>query len=148
MNQVLGLLLLSFFITSILLVPFIDFLYKLKLRRREQITLDAFNKATPIFDKFHSWKKGTPVGGGLLIIPVVTVLTLWAYGLMGRLPKPWELFVLLFTFISFGLLGLYDDIKKTFKYKNEGFFGLRLRHKLIMQVIIAFIVSLVFYFQL
>jgi phospho-N-acetylmuramoyl-pentapeptide-transferase len=111
-NQALGLLLLSFFITSILLVPFIDFLYKLKLRRREQVTKDVFNQNTPIFDKFHSWKKGTPIGGGLLIIATVTGVTLWSYGLLAKTPKPWELFILLFSFISFGLLGLYDDIKK------------------------------------
>lgn len=148
MSQVLGLLLLSFFITSILLVPFIDFLYKLKLRRRDQETRDAFDDRTPIFDRFHSWKKGTPVGGGLLIIVVAAAITLWSYGLLEKLPKPWELFVLLFAFISFGLLGLYDDIKKTFGYKNEGFFGLRLRHKLFLQIILASIIGLVFYFRL
>jgi phospho-N-acetylmuramoyl-pentapeptide-transferase len=147
-NQALGLLLLSFFITSILLVPFIDFLYKLKLRRREQVTKDVFNQNTPIFDKFHSWKKGTPIGGGLLIIATVTGVTLWSYGLLAKTPKPWELFILLFSFISFGLLGLYDDIKKTFGYKKEGFFGLRLRHKLMLQILLGLIIGLVFYFEL
>lgn len=148
MSQILGLLLLSFFITSILLIPFIDYLYKLKLRRRDQETRDAFNNRTPIFDKFHFWKKGTPVGGGLLVIVVVTAITLWSYGLFEKSPKPWELFVLLFAFLSFGLLGLYDDIKKTFGYQNEGFFGLRLRHKLFLQLIIALIISSAFYFKL
>lgn len=70
-----------------------------------------FNKHTPIFDKFNSWKVGTPFGGGILIIIVVTLLTFWSYGVFGVKVKPWELFVLLFSFIGFGLLGLYDDIK-------------------------------------
>lgn len=147
MAQLLGLLLLSFFITSVLLVPFIDFLYKLKFRRKKQETRDAFNNKTPIFDKFHSWKVGTPVGGGLLIILIVTTLTLWAYGLFSQEIKAWEIFVILFTFISFGLLGLYDDVKKFFNGK-EKFFGLRLRHKLIIETTLAFIVGIIFYFIL
>jgi len=46
----------------------------------------------------------------------------------------------LFTFISFGLLGFLDDVKKTFVWKSENF-GLRLRHKLIFEIIIAAIIS-------
>lgn len=147
MGQLLGLLLLSFFITSFLLVPFIDFLYKLKFQRKKQQTRDAFNKKTPIFDKFHTWKVGTPVGGGLLIIPIVTILTLWAYGLLGHQVKPAEIFVILFTFISYGLLGLYDDIKKFFNGK-QNFFGLRLRHKFLIQFFLALIIGAIFYFVL
>ena len=148
MAQLLGLLLLSFLLTSILLVPFIDFLYKIKLRRQNQVTRDAFEKKTPIFDKLHRWKVGTPVGGGLLVIVIVTILTLWSYGLFGFSLKFWEIFLLLFTFISFGALGLYDDVRKTFGYKNDGFFGLRLRHKLFLQIFLAVIIGLIFYFKL
>lgn len=148
MAQLLGLLLLSFLITSILIVPFIDLLYRLKLRRKRQVTRDAFEKLTPIFDKFHGWKVGTPVGGGLLVIIVVTILTLWSYELFGFNPKFWEIFVLLFAFTSFGLLGLYDDIKKTFGYKNDGFFGLRMRFKLIVQILFSLVIGYVFYAHL
>lgn len=146
MSQFLGLLLLSFFLTSILILPFIDFLYKLRLRRQKQKTLDAFEKLTPIFDKLHGWKAGTPIGGGALVIAIATFLTLWSYGLLNLEIKPWEIVVLLFTFISFGLLGLYDDIKKTFR--NSGFFGLRLRYKLLIQVILALIIGAILYFKL
>ncbi|MBI3385374.1 phospho-N-acetylmuramoyl-pentapeptide-transferase [Candidatus Gottesmanbacteria bacterium] len=148
MAQLLGLLLLSFLITSLLLVPFIDLLYKWKLRRQNQETRDVFDKLTPIFDKLHGWKVGTPVGGGLLIILVVTIMTLWSYGLFGFTPKVWEIFLLLFSFISFGLLGLYDDIRKTFGYQRGGFFGLRLRHKLLFQIILALIIGILFYTKL
>lgn len=146
MAQLLGLTILSFFISGILLIPFIDFLYKVKLRRQKQKTTDMFNKRTPLFDKYHSWKVGTPFGGGILIIAVVSILTIWAYGIFGVDIKPWELFVILFTFISFGLLGLYDDIKKLVNKKN--FFGLRFRHKFIIQWVLALIIATVIYLQL
>lgn len=147
MAQLLGLTLLSFFITGILLIPFIDFLYKIKLRRQRQKTLDIFDKPTPTFDRFNNWKVGTPFGGGILIISIVSVLTLWAYGILSLNVKFWEAFAILFTFISFGLLGLYDDAKKMVSRK-KAFFGLRFRHKFIIQWILAFIVAYVLYKEL
>lgn len=147
MAQMLGLTIMSFFISGILLVPFIDFLYKIKLRRAQQKTKDPFNQHTPYFDKFHSWKVGTPFGGGILIIAVVTVLSLWAYGIFGIDIKGWELFVLLFSFIGYGLLGLYDDAKKLTSGENA-FFGLRFRYKFLIQWILAFIIAYVFYDKL
>lgn len=147
MEKIFGFAILSFFITAILLVPFIDFLYKLKLQRQLQVTRDPLNKRTIEFDKLSKWKVGTPIGGGLLIIFVVTLLTLWAYGLFRIQVKFWELFVLLFAFGGFGLLGFYDDMKKTFKTEGK-FFGLRFRQKFIIQWILALIIGVVFYFQL
>lgn len=148
MAQLLGLSILSFFITGVLLIPFIDYLYKIKFRRQKQVTKDVFNKRTPLFDKFHGWKVGTPFGGGLLIIFVVLVLTLWTYGMFGTPVKPWELFVIFFSFVSFGLLGLYDDIKKLVNGSKSTFFGLRFRHKFIIQWILAFIIATVLFVKL
>src|SRR3989344_8209749 len=122
MASLLGLSILSSFITAILLVPFIDFLYKIKLKRQHQTTLDPFNKRTPLFDKYNAWKVGTPFGGGILIILVVTILTFWSYGMLSTEVKNWELFVILFAFIGYGALGLYDDYKKLAN-KQSGFFG-------------------------
>ena len=109
----------------------------------------VFNKHTPLFDKYNSWKVGTPFGGGALIIIIVTALSLWAYGLFGVKVAAWEVFAILFAFISFGILGLYDDLKKLVDPKTRGaFFGLRFRHKFIIQWILAFAVALVLYFKL
>lgn len=107
-----------------------------------------FNKPTPVFDKFNNWKVGTPVGGGLLIIAVVSILTLWAYGILGVEYKPWQLFAILFTFIGFGALGFYDDMKKLVNGRKIAFFGLRFRHKFIIQWILALIIASVLYFKL
>lgn len=148
MAQLLGLVLLSFFITFILYVPFIDFLYKIKLRRENQVTKDPFNKRAIFFDKFHSWKVGTPFGGGALIILLVTVLTFWTYGIFNIQVNMWELFVLFLGFIGFGALGLYDDFKKLLNGRTKTFFGLRMRYKFLIQWGLAFIIAFVMYYQL
>lgn len=147
MERLLGLIISSFFVTALLIVPFIDFLYRVKLRRAHQATRDMFNKRTPLFDKFNSWKVGTPFGGGILIILVVTVCTFWAYGVFNIKVAPWEIFTLFFAFLSFGILGFYDDFKKLVG-SNEHWFGLRFRHKIIIQWILALIIAFVFYAQL
>ena len=149
MAQLLGFALLSLLLTSILIIPFIDFLYKVKLRRKHQNTVDLFNKPTPLFDKFNSWKVGTPFGGGLLIIIVVTVLFLWSFGILNIKINIWELFVILFKFISFGVLGLYDDVKKLVNGNSKlSFFGLRLRHKFLLQCALATVPAVVLYLHL
>lgn len=149
MSLLLGLLLFSWLIASILYVPFIRLLYKWRFQRMNQKTLDAFDKRTPIFDKFHKKKAGTPVGGGLLIILLTTILFPISMLLMKYFwvpitsvyPMASEIKILLFTFLSFGLLGLLDDAKKTFYFAPTGFFGLRLRHKLILEVLLAGLIS-------
>jgi phospho-N-acetylmuramoyl-pentapeptide-transferase len=139
-----------------LVVPFINLLYKLKFQRQKQKTLDFQNQRTPVFDKFHSQKSGTPVGGGLLIIASVTILFFSLFPLLRfsnifissnyRIDR--EIMVIFFTFIGFALLGLYDDILKFFGFKKTGFFGLRMIHKLFLQLTLSLVISLFVVFQL
>lgn len=142
MTQALGLAILSFFVTGLLIVPFINFLYRLKFRRQPQITKDMFKKPTPVFDRLHGWKAGTPVGGGILIIVVVLLLTLWAYMVLSVNIKVWEVFVLIFGLVSFGLLGLIDDFKKI-TYAKEAHFGLTFKYKFLIQWLLAFIIAFI-----
>lgn len=140
----------SFILNSVTIVPYINFLYQRKLQRKNQQTKDAFNKPTPIFDKFNQHKSGTPVGGGMLII-VNTVIVFFVFlalfffsgnKLIGNYPSvASEIKIILFSFIAFGLLGMYDDFAKIFLIKKEIFFGLRLRHKFILQIILALIIG-------
>ncbi|MBI4066819.1 phospho-N-acetylmuramoyl-pentapeptide-transferase [Candidatus Gottesmanbacteria bacterium] len=157
MGVLLGLLLFSFIINSIAFVPFINLLYKLKLQRRKQKTKDAFENPTPIFDKFHALKAGTPVGGGVLVIFSSVILFLLSFVLLYYFWIPIttiypnfgsEVKIILFAFIAFGALGLYDDIKKTFGTTYHNFFGLRLRHKLVLEIILAAILSFWLYTEL
>lgn len=149
MASPLGLLLLSFFITAVLFVPFIDFLYKLKFHRtNEQNRVDTQNHAASITAKLLSYKKKKPIGGGALIIAVTTILSLWSYGLLGIRAKPEELFIILFGMLSFALLGLYDDIRKNINREKIGFFWLRWRHKLVIEIILGLIVGFYFWWVL
>jgi phospho-N-acetylmuramoyl-pentapeptide-transferase len=147
----------SFFLHFVLIVPFIDFLYSAKFQRLKQKTKDPFNKPTPIFDKFHRHKSGTPVGGGILIL----FLTMLLFGLSFLIfyffdipvhvnyPSMFSVIkILLFTFVGFGFLGIYDDLTKIFFWKKEKFFGLRLRHKLILEIILALIIGYWLYVDL
>jgi phospho-N-acetylmuramoyl-pentapeptide-transferase len=48
----------------------------------------------------------------------------------------------------FSLLGLYDDVLKFFHFEKTGFFGLRMIHKLILQLAIALVTSFMIYYSL
>ncbi len=153
----LSVLILSFILTSITIVPFINLLYKLKFQRAQQDTRDAFGVLTPIFNKFHEKKAGVPVGGGILIIGVVSILFALLIPLIEKFGITVtsnykniqdEINILFFTFLSFGVLGMYDDIKKFFKFKTTGFFGLRMKHKMILEIALASIVSWMLYYNL
>jgi phospho-N-acetylmuramoyl-pentapeptide-transferase len=157
MTLILGLMLASFCLTAAIIVPFINILYKIKFRRLTQSeTVDAFGVLTPVFNQFHKHKAGTPLGGGLLVIVVVSLLFALIFPLVRFLgitithihPLMKEINVIFTTFISFGLLGLYDDTKKLFGVKKSGFFGLRMRHKFTIQLLLAGLIACLLYFDL
>lgn len=157
MTLSLGLLIASFLLTAAVIVPFINLLYRLKFQRlRQENTLDAFGHLTPIFNRFHKHKVGTPLGGGVLIISIVSLifslifplLSLFGITITSNFPLTHEVTIIFFAFISFGLLGLYDDLKKTFGVQRSHFFGLRLRHKLIIQLLLGLILGVMLYFSL
>jgi len=147
----------SLIIHFVLIIPFINFLYFKKFQRAKQDTRDAFNKPTPIFDKYHYHKMGTPVGGGMLVVIVTTFLSLFfllsfkLFGIQTHTNYPstiWEMGIILFTFMSFALLGVYDDLNKILSWEKKQFFGLRLRMKLVLEIILALMISLALYFAL
>lgn len=144
----LGFLIFSFLINSVLIVPFIDFLYKLKFTRRVE-----GGKKKSLFDKLHDIKAGTPTGGGILIILSVAVIFAFLFPLISYLGVyistahnlGIELFLIFFTFISFGLLGLLDDYVKIFGKGHGAVFGLTKKTKFGLQFILAGIISFILY---
>lgn len=150
----LGLVIFSFLISSVLIVPFINLLYKLHFTRRVEAPKRG---KIPLFDKMHDKKAGTPIGGGILLISVVCVLFAVLFPIASHLGVyirtaynlRWELIVIFFTFISFGILGLSDDFLKLFVKPSKGilglWFGLRRKQKFILQWILAFIIGFMIY---
>ena len=154
LSVALSVLILSFVVTSALIIPFINLLYKWRFQRAKQVTIDAFGKRSPIFDAFHGHKAGVPVGGGALIITVVTLLFIILLPIFSSFGltitsvytnKTAEIGIILLTFLSFGLLGLYDDVKKFFRFSQTGFFGLRIKHKFLIELMIASLISVLIY---
>jgi phospho-N-acetylmuramoyl-pentapeptide-transferase len=150
----LGIIIFSFLVSSILIVPFINLLYKLHLTRKKEAPKHG---KVPLFDKLHDIKAGTPVGGGMFIIPIVTILFAIIFPLATHLGVfiqsaynlRSELFVIFFTFLSFGLLGLSDDLMKMLGRPTKGYlglwFGIRRRQKFVLQWILAFIIAYLIY---
>ena len=150
----LGLLIFSFITTGVLIIPFIDILYKLKLVRKKEAPKVG---KIPLFDKLHDIKAGTPVGGGILIITIVSFFFLIFFPFashMGVFIRSSynlrsEIFIILFTFISFGALGLSDDLVKLFGKPRKGNLGLWVgigrRTKFITQWVLAIIIAAMLY---
>lgn len=142
----LGIVIFSFLITSVLIVPFINFLYKLRLVRQKEAPKTG---KVPLFDRLHDKKAGTPTGAGTLLIALVTILFAVLFPIVRNMgiyihsahSLDTELFVIFFTFISFGLLGALDDLLKIFGKPRQGTLGLLIgikrSHKFILQSILA-----------
>jgi len=157
MPLILGLIIFSFLVTSIFVVPFISLLYKLRLTRRREAPK---NGKVPLFDKLHDIKAGTPVGGGILLIVLVCLLFAVLFPISQRMgvfiqtayKLKEELFIIFFTFISFGILGGVDDLIKTFGKPTRGVlglaFGLTRKQKFILQWILGIIIGYLIYINL
>lgn len=147
----------SFLLNFFLIVPFINFLYQLKFQRQNQTTKDFLDRPTPIFDKFNKEKNGTPLGGGILVL-LTTVFVFFFFIFMYSIFKKnifsnypsaaMEITIIIFTFLSFGILGFLDDFKKIVSWKKTKFFGLRFRHKFIIELILSLTISYLLFFNL
>lgn len=82
----------------------------------------------------HQHKNGTPTLGGLIFLIPIFIFSLIS------IDFTYELFVLLFLTIGFGLIGFLDDFIKIYYKRN---LGLTSKQKLILQSILSFIVYFV-----
>lgn len=160
MQLYLGVLIFSFITTSLLIVPFIDFLYRMKLVRKEE-KKEVRKMATPelaFIRAKHDLKAGTPTGLGILLILVIAGLFIILFptlllpkigaGLVSNFPMTRELVVIFVTFVGFALLGMYDDIMKVFGFSKTGFFGLRRWQKFAIQWVLALVCAGMLYWGL
>lgn len=149
----LGLILFSFIITALAIVPFIDLLYRLHFTHRAE-TSGLTRNPTPASQTLHTlhlWKTGTPVGGGILMILVISLLYLLIFPVLSKsgiyistnFPLKEELNILFFTFISFGLIGLYDDLLKIFPKKPLPVISRTTKH--LLKIGVSFFCGLLLY---
>lgn len=153
----LGLIVFSFLICSSLIVPFIDLLYKVRLVRKKE---GVGGSKESLFDQYHDKKAGTPTGGGILLIVIVSLLFAVLFPISSRLGVPvelaynlrWELVVIFVTFILFGLLGLSDDLVKIFGKGRAGnlgvWIGLGRTPKFLAQCVLAGFIGWLMYVKL
>ena len=114
------------FITSILFGLFvIPILKKMKASQ----TLNKYLERT------HSYKKGTPTMGGIIFILPTLLITI-SLGLLKKINISYTLIIIIFTFISYAIIGFIDDYLIIKQHSNK---GLTKSEKFTMQVIVSII---------
>lgn len=144
MNELLGLVLISFAITSFFIVPFIDLLFYLK-RKFERIQPEKKKKSnTPIHDELMKGDEETPSGGGILLVIILISLSI-IYAIFNDVPDVTNLKILIFTLVGFGSLGLIDDIRWILTKRKGKLLGLGGKYMLVVQIFLATAISLMLY---
>lgn len=83
----------------------------------------------------HKSKEGTPTMGGLIfIIPAITITLIFAY--LKKIEITYTLIIIIFTFISYAIIGFIDDYLIIKKHDNK---GLTKSQKFSLQVLVAII---------
>lgn len=145
MTSLLGLVLLSFFVTSIFMVPFIDFLFFLRRQYKRKIPKGYDDTKTPIHNQLLKGKDvDTPVGGGIMLVALLCILTL-LFSKLSNSTGQNDLHILIYTLLGFGLIGLLDDLKKIVTAFSGKYAGVQGRFIFLFQIIFAVLVALMLY---
>lgn len=120
----------AFLITVLISPIFIPFLKRLKFG--QSIREDG--------PQSHHQKSGTPTMGGLMILFSISVTTLVMTSKFNPEPMSFEVFLLLFVTIGYGLLGFLDDFIKIAMKRN---LGLTSKQKMLGQIVIAIVFYLI-----
>ena len=125
----------SAFLITVLLSPiFIPFLRRLKFGQ-------SIREEGP---KSHQKKSGTPTMGGVMIIIGIAVTSLILVWRLNPSGIGYELLILLFVLLGYGLLGFLDDFIKVAMKRN---LGLTSKQKMFGQIAIAVIVYIILHVQ-
>ena len=109
-------------ITGLILLPILK---KLKMGQ----------SVSKLISKTHLIKEGTPTLGGLIFI-IPTIITLILLKIKGSIDISYNLLIIIFVFIAYGILGFFDDFLKIRFHNND---GLSILFKLLCQMIIALV---------
>lgn len=131
-----------FGVTFLLFVPFINLVYKLKIRDPQRLEgrKDRFGDSdtVAIYDKIRGYKAGTPTGGGLLIVLAALIFYIFFYAFSVYEISLGKLILFLLGLVLYGLIGFFDDLKKVFKFSG---LCLRVRYKLAIQLAAASLIA-------
>src|SRR3989344_3215647 len=141
------------FVVAILLTPILThFLYKYRFSK--QIKSE---KITPVFNKYHKHKAGTPTMGGILIWGTAILLLVLFYFLAILFPESnlsklnfldrGETYLPIAALIIAALFGMVDDIFGVLKIGPRGG-GLKMRDRMILYTIVALLGAFWFFFKL
>lgn len=97
--------------------------------------LHASQSLSIYLKRTHKSKEGTPTMGGLIfIVPTILITLIFMY--LKKIEVTYTLIIIMFTFISYGLIGFIDDYLIIKKHNNK---GLTKGQKFTLQVIVAII---------
>ena len=119
-------LMIGFILATIFGLVAVPLLKKIKASQRINVYVET-----------HQRKSGTPTMGGIIFI-IPTIITTILLILTNKIEFSVNLLIVLFVFISYGLIGFLDDYLSIKKNNNEGLTQIQ---KLLLQ----FIVALIFY---
>ena len=112
---------------GVILVPLLK-----KLKAKQSLSSFLFKK--------HKEKEGTPTMGGLIFI-IPTILAIIILLVWNKIEFSANLFIVMFVFLSYALLGFIDDYLIIKRKNNE---GLTVVQKLIGQILIAIIFFIIY----
>lgn len=118
-------LMIGFIMSSIFGLILIPLLKKVNIRQRVNLFLRGR----------HKEKNGTPTMGGLIFI-IPTILTTLLLIVTGKIDFSENLFIVMFVFVAYALLGFTDDYLSIKRKNNEGLTEIQ---KLAGQLIIALV---------
>lgn len=145
MSHLPGLVLLSFIVTSLFLVPFIDLLFFIKRRFEKKEKIKRISD-TPIHDLLMKADEKTPSGAGILLVFILAVSSS-IYVFFNRSGADIvSLKILLVTLFFFGALGFVDDVQLLLTRRKGKFIGLARWKLLIIQAVLAVVIAGMLYF--
>ncbi len=123
-------LMIGFIISVVFGFVLIPFLRRLKVKQQVSVFLE----------KTHKNKEGTPTMGGLIFI-IPTIVTIIILLLMVKIEFSENLFIVMFVFIGYAILGFIDDFLIIRRHNNEGLTEIQ---KLFGQLFIALVFFYIF----
>lgn len=83
----------------------------------------------------HNSKSGTPTMGGLIFIITVLVIVLVMF-VFGKFRLSYNFIIIIFTFVSYALIGFIDDLLIILRHNNK---GLSVNQKFFLQLVVSVI---------